>query len=240
MLSREIFPASFRRLLTRLEDPEIKHDCQQVVRGLRETLTRLKVSVDLRLESDQISWVQHQWWHWCQTERTDTLEAEATNFLSAPTDTSVTQSVWPCDAENKTRLTNKHDSFHLRTINTEVWPAHLQGESLAQGRHIPECNSLVVGARRQQGCYGNTTGSVSLDMKYEAESLLSEPINQELLLKPNTLRPSCIIIIIIINFICMAPFIRIRWGPRWKRAKAVWVNIFHHALLVQCTLSGSP
>lgn len=60
MLSREIFPASFRRLLTRLEDPEIKHDCQQVVRGLRETLTRLKVSVDLRLESDQISWVQHQ------------------------------------------------------------------------------------------------------------------------------------------------------------------------------------
>lgn len=33
----------------------------------------------------------------------DTLEAEATNFLSALTDTSVTQSLWPCDEGTQTR-----------------------------------------------------------------------------------------------------------------------------------------
>ncbi len=46
---------------------------------------------------------------------------------------------------------------------------HLQDESLAEGGHIPECNSPVIGARHQQVCCGNTTGSVLLDEQQEAK-----------------------------------------------------------------------
>lgn len=46
---------------------------------------------------------------------------------------------------------------------------HLQDESLAQKGHIPDCNSLVIGAGCQQVCCGNTTGSILLDKTHEEE-----------------------------------------------------------------------
>lgn len=77
-----------------------------------------------------------------------TLEAEATSFLSAVIDTSVTQSEWPCDKQASVASA----LFMLLNVRTFI---HLQDQSPAAGTRIPECNSTIVRARHQQGCYGN-------------------------------------------------------------------------------------